>query len=452
MSMRLFYDTNQDQFVFPSLDAINFEINNVPVSGITGSTGGTLTSLTCPDGSITIGSTAGGYILSNAGANVGSTNLNMRNNAITNVNNLNVGSFNISSSGVLQIQNGNLPVGEIFDSYYNPPTFSDFITNNQTMNFNNATFENVLTATIDNLVVTNQINELSMDTANISNLVVDGSISGSAITNLTNSIIADISGGGGSGGTGIFSDLTVNNTLTCDTFAGSTAGQTIEFVNGLNVGSAGSGTLISGQSISSTNATFETINVSNINFPSSGGNINSFSFVNPNKSVYMFNGFVANENQLPIGGNLESATVYTFDVPLGINFISFDYQFLIKGIDINGTGQSPPFYKCYALYIGNTNNYGALDNSKIEVVQALNMITYNSGADIYVLKGSCYAHIKDVNFFSSLSIYCYDGASLFAGDAGSLVSSVSTSWTGDFYLSGKITTETIYDSAIVPIN
>lgn len=203
MSMKLFYDSQQGQFVFPSLDATNFEINNVPVTGITG--GSTLTSITCNDGSINVGSTAGGYVLSGAGQLIGTTGLNMNNNSITRCASL-AFSRNIvqeDSNGVLSIANGSGTGGELFTSGY-PPSFSDlndvkngdtltFFSN--TINFGNSILNNVLTATIANLVVLNQMNQLSLTNANIGNLNVSSGITGAGLNSLTSSITNQVLAG-----------------------------------------------------------------------------------------------------------------------------------------------------------------------------------------------------------------------------------------------------------------
>ena len=402
MSMKYFYDNAQGQFVFPSLDAINFEINNVPVSGVTGSTGGTLTSLTCSDGSITIGSTAGGYILSNAGANVGSTNLNMRNNAITNVNNINVGSFNISSSGVLQIQNGNLPVGEVFDSQYNPPTFSDFVGNGQTMNFNNAIFENVLTATIDNLVVNSSINGSAFD-----NLIgVTGPAGPMGPTgpagpsgNDANSTLEDV----------------VNNqpTDTVVNFPSNVTLQNIQqltFIDGLVQGTIAGSNGILGVSGS----------VSASDYLIDGQSI----VVPQNTKVLQFHSdiFPSGDSALLIGGNASATLIKTFTIPNNVNYVKCTYDFIIESLDINGSGVSPPYYKSYSFYIGSSQ---INDDSNLYTMEGQHVIIYSSANDVYSMKGTCTTFIQSGSY-DSLSLYVYDNVSSFSGNPS--VQSISTSF------------------------
>lgn len=407
MSLRTFYDNTQNQFVFPSLDALQFEINNVPITGITGSTSGNFTSLSCNDNSITIGSTAGGYTLSNAGQNVGKSNLNMHNNAITNVNQLNVGNYNMTTnnSGILQIQNGSLPSGEIYDSYYNPPVMSDLIGQNNTINFNNAYLTNILSAEINDLSVSQTINSIPIAT------ILNGG---------SNNTLAQV-----------IANQAENTTITYP------AGITMQSIDSIACGTMTIGNLYGESNNIDVNAdlTFSNGNMTGINSVScssltvNGTNITGGSGGNAiNKSVIIYNQVFPDGNaSIPIGGNASATLLQSFTLNSGCNYIKCFFDVIVQPLDITGSGAVPPYYKSYSFYIGYSNSNV---ETNLTIIPANTIVTYQSAFDTYSLKGTCVTYINS-GTYSNLGLYVFDNFSSFP--QGSLVNSVTTSFgTGSY--------------------
>lgn len=446
MSLRQIYNINQNEFAVPSLDVNNFQINNADV--IPSQIDGGISSVTSSDNSCVVTVTNGVADITNTSRNWASVPANaevvMNEGQISGLANFTFAPFaqstpltlyqsytndpNVNPTLCVTEDYGSTTYGQIYDTYYNKPALSD-----------------VLSLSAPNTAAGASITDVG--SLNCTSLTVNGNpITGNSGGPTTSTTTLTLTGDDTSNPV-VVPTLTFNSNS--DNYATIQYNNNAGTWNFLLKGSESDPLVEVMQIQGSGDVTLSHSGVVNVTDGTNIGRVYDDRFHLPpvvpspvNKTVYQYSGYFINgSSSLLIGGNITSTQILGFTVPSGCNLITMNYQIIVQSVDINlQNGQpapTPPFHKAYALYIGDTANIGAL-NTNLQTTQALDIITYNGGFDVYVLKGTLICSIINGASFPQLSVYAYDGSSLFAS---SQVSSVSTSWGSNSTLSGTVVCE-----------